>query len=291
MNLKEGKDKAKKFYDQEAQEYINQYKKNYNEYPANLLRLNFTIPLLKKNNIKTVLDTGCGTCGPLIRLLQEGFKVKGFDFSEKMIDEGKKELIKSGYDPDIIFKGDLEDEKIISDEKFDAVIAYGIFPHIIDENKALRNISKVLKKNGKVFIEFRNDLFATFSLNRYSIDFFLNRLIDTTKLSEDVLKNLVEFYSKKLNVEKPKINSQGKISYTDILAKFKNPLTIERDLFMPNNFTVNNIHFYHFHALPPIFEKQYPELFFNLSMNMEKTDDPKGYLMASAYVIEATKND
>ncbi len=289
--LNSGKNKAQKFYDQEAKNYIDQYGNNYEGYPANLIRLNFTIPLLQKNNIKTILDVGCGSCGPLIKLTQEGFSVKGFDFSQKMVDVGRDELLKVGFDPELIFVADLENQTSLPKEKFDAVIAYGVFPHIVDEHKALKNILSLLKDGRKAFIEFRNDLFAAYSLNKYSLDFFLNRLIKTDVLPKKVIVDLINFYSDKLKVDKPEIKKDGKILYTDILAKYWNPLTIEKDLFEPSGLHIENIHFYHFHALPPIFENKYPELFKKLSLEIEKTDDPKGYLMASAYVVEATKND
>lgn len=55
-----------------------QYKEGYEKYPANAIRIDMVIDRLKKNNVKTILDSGCGTCGPMIRLLKEGFDVKGF---------------------------------------------------------------------------------------------------------------------------------------------------------------------------------------------------------------------
>jgi len=75
------------------------------------------------------------------------------------------------------------------------------------------------------------------------------------------------------------------------LAKFRNPLSIENELFEPCNFSLVDIHFYHYHALPPIFENKYPKLFRDMSLKMEKPNDWKGYLMASAYVIEAKKKE
>ena len=61
----------------------------------------------------------------------------------------------------------------------------------------------------------------------------------------------------------------------------------EKEIFNPVGFHVDRIHFYHYHALPPIFEKKNPELFRELSLKMEKPDDWRGYFMASAFVVEA----
>lgn len=291
MNQKQEKEKVKDYYDQEAKDYIKMYQEGYGEYPANLIRIKFIIERLKKNNVKTILDAGCGSCGPMIKLLKEGFDVKGFDFSKEMVKQGKKELEKSGYDPGLVFFADLEDEQNLPNETFDAIIALGVFPHILDEKKALSNMRKLLNPNGLVFIEFRNDLFAAYTLNKYSLDFFLNRVVDMNSLPKDVQDEVIDFYSERLKVDKPIKKEDGKIAYTDILAKFHNPLSIEDELFKPCGFLVVGIHFYHYHALPPVFENKYPKLFRELSLKLEKPNDWKGYLMASAYVIEAKKTD
>ena len=89
--------------------------------------------------------------------------------------------------------------------------------------------------------------------------------------------------------KKPTKRKDGRISYNEILARFRNPLTIEEDLFKPLKMKVDRIHFYHFHALPPIFEKKYPEIFRKFSKKMEKSDSWKGYFLSSAFVVEASK--
>lgn len=285
------KEKIREYYDQEAGDYNKIYRDECAEYPANQVRLNFVVERLKQNSVRTVLDVGCGTCIPMLRLLKEGFQVKGFDFSEEMVKEGKRELEKAGVDSNLIFRGDLEDDSSFPDEKFDAIIALGVFPHLSDEGKALSNMRMRLNKRGLVFIQFRNDLFAAFTLNKYSLDFFLNRVIDLGSLPEDVAEEVINFYSNRLKVDKPDRKTGRKISFLDIRATFRNPLTIEEELFKPNGFSVSKIHFYHYHALPPIFESKYPSLFHELSLKLEKPNDWKGYLMASAYVVEAVRND
>ena len=291
MDENKGKLKAKNYYDQEAGDYIKQYQDGYDQYPANLIRIKFIIERLKKNNVKTILDAGCGTCGPMIKLLKEGFDVKGFDFSKDMVEQGKKELEKAGYDPELVHSADLENGSGLLRGKFDAILALGVFPHIVDEKKGLSNMGKSLNPNGLVFIEFRNDLFSAYTLNKYSLDFFLNRVIDLNSFPQELRDEVIDFYSERLKVDKPIKEKNGKIRYEDILAKFRNPLSIENELFEPCNFSIVDINFYHYHALPPIFENKYPKLFRELSLKMERSNDWKGYLMASAYVIEAKKKD
>ena len=52
---------------------------------------------------------------------------------------------------------------------------------------------------------------------------------------------------------------------------------------------VEKIHFYHYHSMPPIFEKKYPKIFRKTSMKLEKPDNWKGYFLSSAFVVEASK--
>lgn len=280
--------KVKNYYDQEAHDYTLMYKKNYHGYPASLIRLKIINSRLKKLKIKKILDVGCGTCAPMISFLKNGFLVKGIDFSEEMIKEGKLELKKAGFNPNLIKSGDVEKPSAFPKDKFDVVIASGVFPHLLNEKKVLTNFNKILKPKGRVFIEFRNELFSNYTLNKYSYDFFLNKLLDTKILPKELSNDVKSFLSKKFDVINYK-NTSKKIHFTEILAKFHNPLSLENDLFKPSGFFIENIHFYHFHVLPPIFEKKDPKLFRKLSLKLEKTNDWRGYLMASAFVVEAIK--
>lgn len=288
MDLKEKKEKARNYYDQESDEYYKLYEEEQDLYPSDLIRLNFIVKRLKEMNVKTILDAGCGSCEPMVRLLNEGFKVKGFDFSPGMVEAGKKILTEAGYSPDLVRQADLEDANSPSDEQFDAVICLGVITHIPDQNKAIRNINKMLKPEGVALIQFRNDLFSVFTMNQYSQNFFLG-IIPYKEMNTSLQNDAQDFYSQRFKSHSTGRHEKGNISYSEILADFTNPLTIERDLFTPNGFVINKLHWYHFHALPPVFEQTHKDEFRKLSMAMENIDDWKGYLMASAFVVEAKK--
>ncbi|MBF0123440.1 MAG: methyltransferase domain-containing protein [Candidatus Omnitrophica bacterium] len=287
MDLRAGKNKAKKYYDQVVQDYIRMYEQGYGAYPQNQIRLNFIVDRLKANRVKTILDVGCGTCVPMVRLLKEGFKSCGFDFSDVMLKEARSQVKAAGYDPALVFKGDLENSRSLPSRQFDAAIALGVFPHIINEQKALSNLRKVVKKGGVVLIEFRNDLFAAFTLNKYSMDFYLNRILNLKAMPSALANEVVDFYKKAFKYDKPLMKKKGKIHFSEILAKFHNPLSLDQELFQPCGFKQQKIHFYHYHALPPVFEPKNQDVFRRLSLQHEKTDDWRGYFMASAFVLEA----
>lgn len=291
MALGSAKALVKRYYDQEAEDYINMYKEGYKEYPANLIRLKIILKRLKENKVKSLLDAGCGAALPMIEIMKEGIAAKGFDFSEEMVKRAKAELKKAGYDPNLVWKGDIEDGFGPPEERFGAAMALGVFPHIRNEKKALMNMRKILNKKGIVLIEFRNDLFAAYTLNKYSLDFFLNRVIELNSIPAGLKDKVADFYSERLKADKAAATDSGRIAYTDIPARFHNPLSIEKDLFKPCGFSVTALHFYHYHALPPVFENEDPNLFRKLSIEMEDPSSWKGYLMASAFVCEAKRDD
>lgn len=99
----------------------------------------------------TVLDVGTGT-GVLVPLLLEkigpGGKLVCLDFAEEMLAKARAKG----------FKGNIEyicadiSRTRFGDEVFDAVVCYSSFPHFQDKAMALQEISRVLKKGGRLFI-------------------------------------------------------------------------------------------------------------------------------------------
>lgn len=93
---------------------------------------------------KKVLDWGCGTGLYAKELKKRGAKVKGFDISEEMIRIAKDE------NPGVDFRVG-SGLKIPFNERFDIVFASLALHYLNDWDKALKEISRVLKKNG-IFI-------------------------------------------------------------------------------------------------------------------------------------------
>jgi len=52
-------------------------------------------------------------------------------------------------------------------------------------------------------------------------------------------------------------------------------------------FEVKNIYFFHYHRLPPIFQKDDTKLFRKLSDEIEDPTDWRGHFLASSFIIEA----
>jgi ubiquinone/menaquinone biosynthesis C-methylase UbiE len=101
---------------------------------------------------QAVLDVGTGTgvlIPYLIKAVGPSGSVTAIDFSEKMVQKCKA---KHSHIKNVTVKvGNIEDVTFPA-ESFDAVICFGVFPHMENKEKALQNINRLLKSDGKLVI-------------------------------------------------------------------------------------------------------------------------------------------
>lgn len=99
----------------------------------------------------SVLDVGTGTGVFVPYLLQKIGREGGLvclDFSEEMLKISRAK----GFKGNITYLcADIENSHLAA-ESFDAAVAYSVFPHFQNKLKALREIYRLLKKGGKLFI-------------------------------------------------------------------------------------------------------------------------------------------
>jgi len=101
---------------------------------------------------QNILDVGTGT-GVLIPYLIQAVgptgSVTAIDYSENMIQICKT---KHSHLKNVSIKlGNIEEDAFPT-ESFDAVICFGLFPHLENKEKALQNINHTLKPSGKLII-------------------------------------------------------------------------------------------------------------------------------------------
>lgn len=96
-------------------------------------------------NATRVLDVATGTGVLFDYYIQRGVIADGIDISERMI-----EIAKGKY-PDCRFMiGDAE--LLETDERYDAIVIYNAFPHFINPEGLIENLTGLLKENGRVTI-------------------------------------------------------------------------------------------------------------------------------------------
>lgn len=99
----------------------------------------------------TVLDVGTGT-GVFVPYLLQKIGPQGklvcLDYAEKMIEKVRSKKFKGQID---YVCSDIHTTDF-RDGAFDAVVCYSSFPHFQDKLKAFKEIRRILKKGGKLFI-------------------------------------------------------------------------------------------------------------------------------------------
>jgi ubiquinone/menaquinone biosynthesis C-methylase UbiE len=110
------------------------------------------VPQFGLESGQNILDVGTGTgvlISYLVREVGSAGSVTAIDYSENMIQICKT---KHSHLKNVSIKlGNIE-ETAFPTESFDAVICFGVFPHLENKEKALQNINCMLKPSGKLVI-------------------------------------------------------------------------------------------------------------------------------------------
>jgi 2-polyprenyl-3-methyl-5-hydroxy-6-metoxy-1,4-benzoquinol methylase len=263
-------------------------------YPAEYFRLRNLLERLRAIGCRRVLDAGCGEGTPLIRMAELGCQIRGFDFTPEMVAHARANLKQHGHDPDWVIAADIQDfasfEPLLQDGPFDAVVCFGVMPHVDSDMKALENARRALRSGGRIFVEFRNVLFSLLTLNRYTHGFMLEELLRDApgELRAATAKHLEGV----LAMDKPKPRTSeagGKPGYDVIRARMHNPLLIG-PLLESAGFARPVIHWYHFHPTLPLLEGNgvAPQAFREAAFALEgNPSDWRGHFLCSAFVVEA----
>ncbi|MFU0781681.1 class I SAM-dependent methyltransferase [Thermoanaerobacterium thermosaccharolyticum] len=97
----------------------------------------------------TILEAGIGT-GSNILYYPEGKKIYGIDFSPKMVEIAKDKAKRYDKDVDIRVM-DIENLEF-NDNTFDAIVTSCVFCSVPDPIKGLKELKRVLKNGGKLFM-------------------------------------------------------------------------------------------------------------------------------------------
>ena len=124
---------------------------NWNNYRQKPLRE------LSKLNWKKgkILDLGCGNCRNLIPF--KDLECYGLDFSKSMLEQSKKFSKKHNFKVSLT-QSDLEKKLPYKSSSFNYVLAIASLHHLSNPEFTIKEISRILKKNGEVYITVWNKL-------------------------------------------------------------------------------------------------------------------------------------
>lgn len=260
--------------------------------------------LLSEAGARSVLDAGCGPASMLRDLNLPQLDRYGFDLTPEMVIEARAVLSQQGVSESQVWEGSVLDPGAFMPpsgqrtEPFDAAICFGVLPHIQEDADriVLQNLYAAVRPGGFVAIEARNALFALFSLNRYSREFFRDRLVneselraragDETKQLDEALKEIDARF--RLDLPPVRRGYADEPGYDEVLARTHVPMELQR-LAEGVGFEGARLMFYHYHVLPPMLEAHVPSLFRQESLKREDPDDWRGHFMASAFVLVARR--
>lgn len=257
--------------------------------------------LLRRDGVRTVLDAGCGSASFLRGLFGQGLELYGFDLTPEMVAEAREVFRKAGLPPRRIWEGNVLDGAAYRPpdgaEAYDALVLSGVLPHIPEdaEERLLGNLRAAVRPGGLVLAEARNELFALFTLNRYTWEFFSGALLGADRLAArateaeraDLDRCLAELRAHfRTDLPPVRTGKADEPGYDQILSRTHNPLVLQ-ERFLRAGFAAPRVYFYHYHCLPPMFEARFPELFRRASLALENPTDWRGYFMASAFILAA----
>ena len=142
-----------------------------------------------------VLEAGCGTGNYVVSLTKMGHEVIGVDVNKKRIKIAKGYMKKYGIHTRKIVQGDLNNLPFENDE-FNAVFCHGVIEHIKDSEKAVKEISRVLKKGGFAMISVPNR-YTFFTISKVSTQ-AIDRLFGTKLWNVGYEKSFSQWKFKKI---------------------------------------------------------------------------------------------
>jgi 2-polyprenyl-3-methyl-5-hydroxy-6-metoxy-1,4-benzoquinol methylase len=132
-------------------EWVDNYRTPDNEKFYNMA-FDFIKDSFKETEGNLVLDAGCGSCAKSKNLVDRGYKVIGTDLSESALELARKNLIGSKYDSEIELKCENLTGLTFENDLFNKVVCWGVMMHIPEVEKAISELSRIVKKGGMLAV-------------------------------------------------------------------------------------------------------------------------------------------
>jgi SAM-dependent methyltransferase len=279
--------------------YFEEYYGPGSPYPP--VHVDLVAGVLERAGARSVLDAGCGPAS-MLRLLPAELDRYGFDLTPEMVTEAVRVLGEQGVPDGHVWEGSVVDPAAFrlrpDGSAYDAAVCVGVLPHVPAEvdDLVLANLRGAVRPGGRVVIEARNELFALFTMNRYTRVLFVGVLVPVDRLRKaagdesDELDAALDDLGAMFRNDQPPVRT-GKADepgYDEVLSRTHHPLEL-RDRMEAAGFTDLQILFYHWHALPPLAGSRVPHVQRAVSLELERPDDWRGLVMASAFLVAGTR--
>ena len=116
----------------------------------------YVIKVLEPPHDATFLDAGCGPCAHSARLARRGFNVHAVDFSESALVMARAYIESRGLDGKITLAKESLLEFSFPSESFDFVLCWGVLMHIPEVDRALTELTRMIKPGGSLIISESN---------------------------------------------------------------------------------------------------------------------------------------
>lgn len=138
------------------------------------LAFSYLINKLKPKKNSTFLDVGCGNCIHSIRLANKGFSIQAIDFSETVLEMASDNIKKKGLMSKITIKWDNLLNLSYKNKTFNYILCWGVLMHIPDIEKAILELSRVLKPEGILIIQ-ENNMYSLQSILMRKFNFYARK--------------------------------------------------------------------------------------------------------------------
>ncbi len=98
------------------------------------------------------LDIGCGSCAQSMRLAKRGYQVLGVDLSPAVLKLAERVLAEKGYNDQVSLQQQNLTELKLEEQSIDCILVWGVLMHVPEVEKAISEISRVLRVGGEVVV-------------------------------------------------------------------------------------------------------------------------------------------
>jgi len=269
------KNKVKAYYKGEADDYDRMFYLEDDRYPTLRYRHNYMLDMVNAidlANDAVILDVGCGPGEMVMDLIKDERELYGIDIAQEMIDRAEGRLAKhEGLTNKVhLSVGDIENLDF-PDDKFDLIICSGVIEYLSDDVHWLKEINRVLKKDGHLIINVTN---------KYSVRRWTAGVVESMKQVKP-MKKMMDF-------TKDKILRRGKLHHFPFKPRVHSPKGFDRFLEEKGYEKISH-NYFDFSLFPSPLDTLLSPVTLPVKRGMERFSTRKMVLNGTGYIVSAKK--